>query len=131
MDRVRFYTLPDQYTSDERGWAFFPFQANLDRDPWIHLPSLHMVQVNPGMIRGNHFHSGTAEWLYAFGGKYQFYWEETGQVKSTIFDKDDHVIYIPQGVAHALKNTGDAPIYVMAFREVDVPGQHSTPKTVI
>ena len=118
MDRVRIFDLEQKTHTDPRGWVLFPFQAGLDRRPKGCDPaSLHAARTEPGRIRGNHRHPDSAEWLHVFGGCSTLYWEEDGQVRAAVLEKEYYLIYIPAGVAHAIKNTGATPSWLIAFRE--------------
>lgn len=131
MDKVRIYTLEDRFFADERGWAFFPFQGDLEQPArGCHLASLHIVRTEPGGVRGNHRHAETAEWLHIFGGSGRFYWEEDGRTRSLDLSRDNQLIYVPAGVAHTIRCTGPGPLYLVAFRENPTQGPHTEPRAI-
>jgi len=131
VNQVKIFALNNQFNPDRRGWAFFPFQADLGLSPaGCDLVSLHMVKTRPGAVRGNHRHPESAEWLYVYGGKASFFWQEETKVKEAVLDKGAHAVYIPADTAHAIKNKGPGLFYLTAFREVSSQGPH-TVETVI
>ena len=97
---------------------FFPFDRLPVNNPVnIELESLHLVMSLPGMVRGNHIHPETGEWICVFGGPARFFWEDEGQVRSRDLDDETTLIHIPAGVGHALRNNGDKPNFLIAFRK--------------
>ena len=126
MGVLKIYKPTDQFFSDERGWAFFPFQGDLASIPaGIDLTSFHVVKTEPGHVRGNHFHPETAEWLHVFGQAFELFWQEDGENKSETFYEENLIIFIPPNIPHAVKNIGSGPMYVAAFREKSVKGPHT------
>ncbi|MFH1090575.1 MAG: cupin domain-containing protein [Pseudomonadota bacterium] len=126
MNQVRIFTETGSFHTDERGWAFFPFGRDLGPGPsGLDLRSLHVVKTEPGAVRGNHLHPAAAEWLHIFGGEYTLYYEEQGQIRSTVLNREDQVIFLPPGTPHAVKNTGPGPIFLVAFREEPAAAPHT------
>ncbi len=117
MNHVQIIPLPEGLKTDGRGWVLFPFQNIPGPAPQADLWTLHVVRSEPGAIRGNHYHPGSAEWLHIFGGRATFHWEEDGQVRSRVIDRDDVLIFIPPGISHAVTNDSDRAVYLWAFRE--------------
>jgi len=125
LNRVGIYPVQKGLYADERGWAAFPFQAGLERTPLgIDLSSLHAVMTEPGGVRGNHRHPESAEWLYVHGGVFDLYWEEDGRPCSASL-QGPHLIHVPADTAHTLRNTGPAPLFLVAFRETAVGEPHT------
>jgi dTDP-4-dehydrorhamnose 3,5-epimerase-like enzyme len=76
----------------------------------------HLASLEPGAIRGNHVHSGAAEFVLAWGGRVEIAWEEDGRLVSEEVGGDDLIVFeIPPGVAHAVTNTGDTTAYLIAY----------------
>lgn len=131
MDRFKIYRQSDQFFSDGRGYAFFPFQGDEAPQPsGIDFSSLHIVKTLPGESRGNHQHPGTAEWLHICGARSEISWLEDGSVKKEVIDFDDTVIYVPEGVGHTITNIDTIPMIIMAFREKKTSGPHTRPLPV-
>lgn len=132
MTRVRIVSLDDHVYTDKRGWAFFPFTAETDPRPAACDPvSLHVVQTEPGGVRGNHRHPHAAEWLHVFGGAARLYWEENGTIVEERLEAAGHLVYIPAGVAHAVRNPGPGPLYLVAFRDQAGPEPHTVPSRIV
>lgn len=91
--------------ADARGSVFEP----LGLDALPHQRNVHVVVTGPGAVRGNHLHPRGTETLVVQGPAL-FRCREGGELVDTEIPAD--AVYrftIPPGVAHALKNTGDAP----------------------
>ena len=101
---------------DERGWGINPFKiAGLDGKP---VYDFHTVSIEPGMIRGNHYHVGATEWLLIFGGTALLAWTmNTDQAAEQIrLQSDEPMLFeFPPGVAHAVKNISSHTIYLLSF----------------
>jgi oxalate decarboxylase/phosphoglucose isomerase-like protein (cupin superfamily) len=128
----RFIDVTPTVYADERGWAAFP---------WDHLPqpaaldaaSLHVVVTEPGRLRGNHLHPAAGEWLYVFSGEAELAWPDIGgERRSRRLSGHQTLVYIPPGLPHALLALGDAPLWLVAGR--DLPGrptaEHTRPAPV-
>jgi mannose-6-phosphate isomerase-like protein (cupin superfamily) len=96
--------------TDERGSSFFFFPEPVDLD----LSSLHLVATRPGQVRGNHAHPARTEYLFFFGGRGIFAWEEAGRVRQMAVGTDGQLVRIRPGTGHAYKNTGSAESYILA-----------------
>ncbi len=131
MNNVKVIRLSQRLFADERGWAFFPFQDFTGQTPDCDLTSLHVVRTEPGHVRGNHRHPETDEWLHLFGARALVCWEEDGCQGEALLDGDDYLLHIPAGVAHAVKNIGDGPLFLVAFRDKAVAPPHTEPADVI
>jgi len=109
--------------TDERGWALaLAKAAGRANDP---LKNLHIATIAPGSIRGNHYHSDSAEWLMTFGGRAQLAFKCDGQDK-TVLEVDaanPKLFKIDRNVTHTIKNISSADIMIVAFNEIDAPQQ--------
>ncbi|MDI6852647.1 MAG: cupin domain-containing protein [Deltaproteobacteria bacterium] len=117
MAAVEFIDLSEEISEDPRGLSFFPFKNRVSR-PDVIIPNFHLVSIQPGQVRGNHVHPGHLEWLYPFHGEGDFIWKTTngGQASRRIAGHRV-LIRIPPGIAHAVRNVGAQPIYLLAWRE--------------
>lgn len=104
--------------SDERGWGVNPFKiAGLEDKPVF---DFHTVSIEPGMIRGNHYHIGATEWLMIFGGSALLAWKmNTEQIAEQIHLEgvEPELFEFAQGVAHAIKNISSHTIYLLSFSD--------------
>jgi dTDP-4-dehydrorhamnose 3,5-epimerase-like enzyme len=101
--------------ADPRGSVFEPLGASALPDQ----RNVHVVVTEPGAVRGNHLHPRGTETL-VIQGPALFRCREDGELVDTEIPAGAVCRFtIPPGVAHALKNTGDAPSVAVSF--VTVP----------
>lgn len=109
--------LEDETSEDGRGWRVDLLRAcGLGSG---RIGDLHVVSLEAGACRGNHFHPETDEWLLVFGGPAVLAWREHGceAVEQVRIDGDrPRVFEIPAGVEHALQNRSTRRIYLVALR---------------
>ena len=112
-----FHDLGESIVRDARGWVANPLLLQNFPKDYGHL---HVVSMNPGAVRGNHYHKIYREWLFVFGGEYEFCWVSDGNIKRRSISKDEvYTIEIPPGVPHVIKNTGENIIYLTAYQDGD------------
>ncbi len=117
MASVEFIDLSGEIFEDPRGLSLYPFKDRVSR-PELLIQNFHLVSILPGQVRGNHAHPGHLEWLYPFHGQGDFIWESPDGVRETRRLAGGRVfIRILPGVAHAMRNPGPEPIYLLAWRE--------------
>lgn len=83
------------------------------------IKQISVASIKPGKVRGNHYHLKKTEWFLAIGGKAEFYVADpkTGKKECLkLGGKDQKIINVPAGIAHAIKNIDKKTIY---FVEVD------------
>jgi oxalate decarboxylase/phosphoglucose isomerase-like protein (cupin superfamily) len=124
LAEVRRHTLDAR--RDERGWVVNPLAVP---DPGDALGHVHVASLAPGAVRGNHVHPDSAEYVLVWGGRAELAWESAdGGLAVDKVGQDQLVVYeIPPGVAHAVTNTGDTEIYLMAY--YFGPGEEEWPGT--
>ena len=102
--------------SDQRGWGLNPLLlAGLKPEA---VGDLHLVSLQPGAVRGNHYHEHATEWIVLFGGAASVAWRTlaTGELQvEAVAAKTPVVFEIPAGVAHAIRNDADEPIYLLSL----------------
>lgn len=129
MADVEFIDLAGEISEDPRGLSFYPFKNRVSR-PDVLIQNFHLVSIQPGQVRGNHAHPGHLEWLYPFHGQGDFIWEsEDGAQASRRITGHRVFIRIPPGVAHAMRNVGPEPVYLLAWRE-PLGEEQGQPETV-
>jgi len=110
--------------TDARGNVFEPLGPNGLPDQ----RNVHVVVTEPGAVRGNHLHPCGTETL-VIQGPALFRCRHDGEVVDTEIAAGEVVRFtIPAGVAHALKNTGTAPILAVSF--VTVPHDPAAPNVI-
>jgi UDP-2-acetamido-2,6-beta-L-arabino-hexul-4-ose reductase len=73
------------------------------------------VLTEPGCLRGNHYHERGTEVLTVVGPALVRIEEEGEAYDLNVPDGEPWRFTIPAGVAHAILNTGPAPILMVAF----------------
>ena len=127
---VQFFTVPDGWHQDERGWVYFPFQhLRLEQASGEMLASCHVVAIAPGEVRGQHLHPHKTEWLYLIAGTGTLFWRDREDyLQRQSFTPDQRLVVIAPGVPHALRNDGPETLYLLAWRAT-VPVE-TAPETV-
>jgi UDP-2-acetamido-2,6-beta-L-arabino-hexul-4-ose reductase len=119
MPSIQILSFPQYFRSEPRGWSFTPF-ADLDLTGKVDIDwtTFHTVSMEPGTVRGNHFHPQVTEWLLFCGGPILLLWQDTdsNEVKKFLINNNQTLVIIPPGVKHAVKNMGEHPLYLIAFR---------------
>ncbi|MBU0987298.1 MAG: cupin domain-containing protein [Proteobacteria bacterium] len=116
MKHVKQIDLQDNFWKDARGWGVKPFGA-------INLPhgfagNPHIVSLKPGVVRGNHYHTNSTEWIFVFGGKARIVWKtrmERSAQQVVVTDSEPALFEIPPDVAHAVVNDSENDIYLVVF----------------
>ena len=121
MADVEFIDIAAELHRDERGFVFFPWQGREANPPEV-LRTGHLVSIQPGHTRANHYHPGHEEWLFTFHGAGVLVWEVAGAVRERLIAPDSTLIRIPPGLAHALTNPGPEVLYLLAWREATGEG---------
>ncbi|MHB9075180.1 MAG: cupin domain-containing protein [Desulfobaccales bacterium] len=134
MVTVQFIDLSGEIHADTRGMSYFPWQGRLQA-PENLSKTFHLISIRPGHSRGNHYHPGHTEWLYPFHGMGVLLWEkDPGQVQERLISGDSTLIFVPPGIAHAVKNPGPEILYLLAWREeaggITVTEPETVPHTV-
>jgi UDP-2-acetamido-2,6-beta-L-arabino-hexul-4-ose reductase len=98
---------------DTRGSVFEPLDAEL-------LPgqrNVHIVVTEPGVVRGNHYHTRGMEVLTVQGSALVRLRDEQGVWDTLVAEGAVTRFIIPPGVAHAVQNLGTQPTLLVAFRD--------------
>ena len=82
------------------------------------ISDMHYVTIEPGKVRGNHYHQGRKEIItLIFHSAWKLAWRslDTGSVITREFNgMGAVVIQIDPEVVHAIKNTGNSPLHLVA-----------------
>ncbi|XP_071727811.1 uncharacterized protein [Rutidosis leptorrhynchoides] len=103
--------FPSPITKDARGWMLDPisiaFGSGIKGGALI-CTSIHVGEIKPGGLRGNHRHHTCNETLLIWGARTMFRLENNGNRKGyaqvTLSENDVAVAVSPAGTAHALVN---------------------------
>ncbi|GAB2295641.1 hypothetical protein Dimus_029796 [Dionaea muscipula] len=104
--------LPAQLVKDKRGWLLNPIASAFElgiSGGAVTCASIHVGEIRPGGIRGNHRHFACNETLIIWGAKTRFRLEnsqvaEKGYAEAVIDDDEVAIAACPSGTAHALVN---------------------------
>jgi len=103
----------------EDGWLSELVSMNYNDEPFNCVHS-YLVSIEPDKIRAKHYHNKKEEWLCICSGKIELILEDIKIKKreTLILDSDSEnydIIYIPSGVAHAVRNIGKNKASVVIF----------------
>ena len=96
---------------DQRGVVFEP----VDQQTLALQQNVHVVISHPGSVRGNHRHHKGTETI-AVTGPALVRWRDGDGVNDVRVPEGGALCFVfPPGVAHAIKNSGDQPNFLIAF----------------
>ncbi|KAI4348538.1 hypothetical protein L6164_009250 [Bauhinia variegata] len=109
---VRFSSgIPSQIAKDKRGWLLNPVSIALASGisgGAVTCASVHVGEIRPGRVRGNHRHHDTNETFVIWGATTKFRLEnskvDNGYAEVIIGAEEIAVAASPSGTAHALVN---------------------------
>lgn len=105
---------------DQRGLVLEP----VDKGTLRRQANAHLVLTAPGGVRGNHYHKRGAEVAVLLGPALVRVRLEDGIRDITVPPGEAYRFHFPPGVPHAMQNTGDQPMVLVAFNtEVHDPHQ--------
>ena len=115
--------------SDHRGWVsnlldFLPFVGE-------QLRNIHLVSMEPGVVRGNHLHRRQKEIIVPLGDRVLFtaQHDPTGKTYRQIFDRSQpKMIVFDRDIAHAFRNESDRTAFL--FCATDATYDFQTPDIV-
>ena len=109
-------TITKLSEEDERGFAARPFKGI----PQSSVFNFHVVSLNPGAVRGNHFHPRQKEFIIFLGprGKLVTVDSVTKDRSETIIEgKGCPLITVPPKVIHAVKNISSEVAYLLCYND--------------
>ncbi len=111
---------------DDRGVCYSIPQAGIDFLDGI-IADTHLAEIKPGSVRGNHWHNNRWEVLmFHCPESCCFAWtdEPEGQVQTRDYTAGDCVaVLIPPFAVHAIKNTGNSPMWLTSIANSRYLGQ--------
>ena len=78
---------------------------------------VYLVRARPGVSRGHHLHTSMGEWFTAISGEGMVVVEDPDTGEKEEASLNDQRVYVPAGLAHALFNTGESELVVLACAE--------------
>jgi len=99
------------------------------------MSDVHLASTKPGAVRGNHYHLRRREAIVVLpGAKWSFHWDEgeDSPAEHREFDGSLAVlILLSPGASHAVRNDGDADLWLVAISsETYDPAESVTRKVV-
>jgi len=91
----------------------FDFLGNVDE--------VHMAEIEPGAVRGNHYHKSKKEVMVVwYADNWSFGWQSAEETKTKVKDFNGRgamIVEIAPEAAHAIKNSGDEILRIIAFSD--------------
>ncbi|MDK9699365.1 MAG: hypothetical protein OEM52_04335 [bacterium] len=97
----------------ERGWLaqLYPLlQEHLGN-----VCDIHVVTLEPGVIRGNHFHLEADEAFFLVTGTAKMAWKEAGNCVVCETKAGEELVFYGRGTPHAIQNLTSSTIVGIAF----------------
>ncbi len=104
--------------TDKRGF----FAKLTDPSPMKSVSNVHLVSLEPGAVRGNHYHENQTEYIWVIGGRVRFNAvdDETGETMDTVLEgAGAPLITIPPRISHAFKNIGAGTNHLLCFLRLE------------
>ncbi|NLH49732.1 MAG: hypothetical protein GX444_14195 [Myxococcales bacterium] len=120
---LSFAIAPVETSRDARGWV----SNLLDHLPLpaAGLRNIHIVQLRPGLIRGNHRHHRQNEWIVLCGGpcRVVVVWEGRRR-EETIVGDVPVMLTLPAGTPHAIRYEGIGEAFLVSFTDQEYSFEH-------
>jgi len=101
---------------DERGFSFSAPRETLDF--LGRLADMHLASTAPGAVRGNHYHLRRREAIvFLPGTAWSLHWDEgegTPPQHRQFNGSGAVLVLVSPGASHAVRNDGDAPLWLVA-----------------
>lgn len=111
--------LDRKLISDERGWFFKPITGYEDGLP-PYTGEIYLTMGLPGQSKGGHYHPEAVEWFTVIKGLALLQLEdiETHERVDIEMSLDKSItVYIPNKVAHVVKNIGSEDFILLAYTD--------------
>ena len=114
---------------DRRGWVsnlldFLPL-------PVRQLKNIHLVEMKPGSVRGNHRHASQREWIVICGGPCRIVLEADGESREEhISGEQPIMLTLSPGITHAIKYNGDATAVLVCLSDKPYNFEHPDVESV-
>ncbi|WP_405996673.1 hypothetical protein [Streptomyces sp. NBC_00829] len=135
MNDQRFSVVELHDSGDARGSSFsVPEELFAGRFP---VADIHIATIEPGAVRGNHFHAVRRELLVVMAADcWSLHWDEGAgtPVQQRSFDGPGTVLVtVPTGMSHAIRNDGAVAVQMIGLTDgpydADDPDAH--PRVVV
>jgi oxalate decarboxylase/phosphoglucose isomerase-like protein (cupin superfamily) len=118
---------------DARGFSFTAPREAIDFVGRI--ADMHLASTAPGAMRGNHYHLRRREAIVVLpGSSWSLHWDDgegtTAQHRQ--FDGDTAVlVLVSPGGSHAVRNDGNAPLWIVACSSETYDPQETVARKVV
>ena len=122
-------------TGDSRG-SSFGVPAELFAGPFP-LVDMHVATIEPGAVRGNHYHVVRQELLVIMAtDRWSLHWDEgagTTAQRQDFTGSGAVLVTVPSGVSHAIRNDGAVPMQIIGLTDgpYDMARPDAYPRTVV
>jgi len=106
-------------STDERGLSYSLIESELSKIGKIR--DVHIAEIRPRQIRGNHFHSKRGEIIAVISTDWWSLHWDTGQgteVRCRNFESGAVAVVPPSGWSHAIRNDGNSSLWIFAASDV-------------
>lgn len=135
MDDEALLVVELQDSGDARGSSHsVPAEIFADRFP---VADMHIAAIEPGAVRGNHFHAKRREVLVVLAAdRWSLHWDEGADspVRQRHFDGPGAVLVsVPIGMSHAIRNDGVVPMRMLGLTDgpYDPDSPDAFPRVVV
>lgn len=89
---------------------------------------MSVLEIEPGVTTGNYYHKNTRIMFYASGAPVKAIFEhvQTGERKEVVLKSREHAVHVPEYVAIATQNVGDAPAVLVLFSNKPLRSEDDT-----
>jgi len=116
IENVKVIEMP--LHQDERGWVVWPL-----REPDVEaycISNLHVPSLQPGAVRGNHYHLNSTEFALVLSGPCLviFVHNESGEKEEILVEGSKPVLFkIPPNITHAFRNQSEKEIFLLCYEK--------------
>jgi dTDP-4-dehydrorhamnose 3,5-epimerase-like enzyme len=122
-------------SGDARG-SSFGVSAELFAGPFP-VADMHVATIEPGAIRGNHYHAARREILVIMAvDRWSLHWDEgadTPVQRHEFTGPGAVLVTVPSGMSHAIRNDGAVPMQLIGLSDgpYDATRPDAYPRTVV
>jgi dTDP-4-dehydrorhamnose 3,5-epimerase-like enzyme len=122
-------------SGDARG-SSFGVSAELFAGPFP-VADMHVATIEPGAIRGNHYHAARREILVIMAvDRWSLHWDEgadTPVQRHEFTGTGAVLVTVPSGMSHAIRNDGAVPMQLIGLSDgpYDATSPDAYPRTVV
>jgi dTDP-4-dehydrorhamnose 3,5-epimerase-like enzyme len=116
---------PLERYEDERGWVSEVYSGELGPE----LQNIHLGTMEPGVVRGNHAHLESREWIVFHQPLVHVRWREDDETIDAVTEEPS-LVTLPENTPHAFKNESDDTVSFTAYRNTQYDEENPDSKEV-